>query len=690
MKKKQSKAKKTDDLREKAEKKLKPESLPIENLSNEEVRKLAHELQVHKIELDMQNEELRKVLVEIEESRDKYSDLYDFAPVGYFTISDKGIILGVNLTGAKMLGVERSLLINKPLTVFIHSEDQDIYYKHRKLVFKENSCGVCDLRMVKKDGSTFYARQECIIKQSDEKGTNQCRMILIDITARKKAELAAQSAHEYSQNIIATVHEPLVVLDSRLHVISANKSFYNTFMVSEKETKGNMIYELGNRQWDIPELKELLEQILPKKTTMKGFEIDHVFESIGRKVMLLNARQVIRKEEEEGKLVLLAIEDITERKKAEQALVQSEKLKSLGVITAGVAHEFNNLLAVILGTAELLGSGFEDDQDLKKGLNDIIKAGDNGAGIVKDMLLYVKSQEEADISDFTPFDIRCLLDEAINFTSHRWGSMAQAKGVDYQICREDMREIPEVLCSHAELQGVFINIINNALDAMPDGGRISFSTSSNDDTVFINISDTGIGMSEEVKKNIFDPFFTTRRPEGTGLGMSVSYGTIMRHGGKIEAESEEGNGTTFNLSIPIRKGAVQKVVPPEHDRRVTGRKLHILVVDDNKDICEIMDGVLTRGGHAVTSVDNGAEAIELAGEKDFDLVLCDLLMPDVQGYDVVKALNKLDKIPKIGLMTGWADLKSIDEEGAKVDFILKKPFKHAELAKHIDELDIPA
>jgi CheY-like chemotaxis protein len=253
-----------------------------------------------------------------------------------------------------------------------------------------------------------------------------------------------------------------------------------------------------------------------------------------------------------------------------------------------------------------------------------------------------------------------------------------------------MREIPEILCSHAELLGVFINIINNALDAMPDGGRLSFSTSSNDDTVFISISDTGIGMSENVKKCIFDPFFTTRRPEGTGLGMSMSYGTIARHGGKIEVESEKGNGATFNLSIPIRKDAAQKVVPPEYDRRVTRSKLNILVVDDNEDVCEIMDEVLTRCGHAVTSVDNGAEAIELAVEKDFDLVLCDLLMPEVHGYDVVKALNKLDKIPKIGLMTGWAELKSIDEEGYKIDFILEKPFKHAELAKHIDGLEIPS
>ena len=530
----------------------------IENMSDEEVRKLAYELQVHQIELEMQNDELRKSQQALEESRDEYTDLYDFAPVGYVTVGEGKLILEANLRLASMLGRERGFLIKKPLSRFMIRESADKYYLCWRSALETKKHGTCEVAMVKKDDTTFYAQLECAFVPEEDGNPERCR---------------------------------------------------------------------------------------------------------------------------------ITISDITERKEMEEALLQSEKLKSLGVITAGVAHEFNNLLAVILGTAELLDSGFEDDQDLKNGLNDIIVAGQNGAGIVKDMLSYVKSQEE-DISNYTPYDIRCLLEEAINFTRHRLESMAQANRMDYQIDREDMREIPEILCSHAELLGVFINIINNALDAMPDGGRLSFSTSSNDDTVFISISDTGIGMSENVKKCIFDPFFTTRRPEGTGLGMSMSYGTIARHGGKIEVESEKGNGATFNLSIPIRKDAAQKVVPPEYDRRVTRSKLNILVVDDNEDVCEIMDEVLTRCGHAVTSVDNGAEAIELAVEKDFDLVLCDLLMPEVHGYDVVKALNKLDKIPKIGLMTGWAELKSIDEEGYKIDFILEKPFKHAELAKHIDELDI--
>ena len=555
MKKENQKQKKISELRKEAEEKLRPDTIDTERLSEAEVRKLAHELQVYQIELEMQNEELRKSSNELEDSRDRYSRLYDFAPIGYLTISEKGLILEANLTFALMLGMERGSLIKKQLSTFITREDKDIFYLYHKQVLITKKQEMCELRMMKKDGKQFHAQleSEIVLDHND----HQCRII---------------------------------------------------------------------------------------------------------------------------------VSDITERKKMEEALIQSEKLKSLGILTAGISHEFNNLLAVILGSAELLNAGFEDDQELKKGLSAIIKASDDGAEIVKGLLSYVKSQEK-DISEFIFFDIRSLLIEAINFTTLRWKNMAQAKGIDYKIDREGMREIPEVLCNTTELREVFTNIINNALDAMPDGGRLSFSTSSNEDTVFICISDTGIGMSEDVKKNIFDPFFTTRRPLGTGLGLSISYGIITRHGGKIEVESEDGKGTTFNLSLPIRKDVVQKVVPPEPDRRAVVRKLRILVVDDNEDVCEIMYGVLARGGHDVKTVDDGVEAIALAGKEEYDLVLCDLLMPKIHGYDVIKAIKRLDKIPKIGIMTGWNEkLKPMGGEDCKVDFILKKPFKHAELAKHINEL----
>jgi len=224
-------------------------------------------------------------------------------------------------------------------------------------------------------------------------------------------------------------------------------------------------------------------------------------------------------------------------------------------------------------------------------------------------------------------------------------------------------------------------MINNAMDAMPDGG----STRSDENTVFVSVADTGNGMSEEVKKKIFDPFLTTRRPQGTGLGMSVSYSVIKRHGGTIEVESEEGKGTTFKISIAIRKEAVQKTVSTEPSLEIM-KNLHILVVDDEEVICENLDGFLSREGHTVKAVNSGAEAIALAGKDDFDLVLCDLAMPEVTGHDVIKALNGLDKRPKIGLITGWDEKLTFEGGELKADFIVKKPFKLLELARQINNV----
>jgi len=384
------------------------------------------------------------------------------------------------------------------------------------------------------------------------------------------------------------------------------------------------------------------------------------------------------------KRILREWSHITKLKRLEETLLQSEKLKALGIITAGVAHEFNNILAVMMGSAEVLEGGFKDDKELKRRLHAIIKAGDDGAKVVRNMLTFAKS--EANPSEYICSDIRLLIEEAISFAEPKWRNIAQAKGIDYKIDKEGMKEIPETFCLPTEIREVFTNIINNALNAMPDGGSLSFSTWSDDDTVFISISDTGKGMSEDVKKRIFDPFFTTRRPEGTGLGMSVSYGVIAGHGGEIEVESEEGQGTTLNLSIPIKREiAQQKPSSKPETHEIMAKELRILFVDDSEEMCVIMNNALTRGGHTVKVLNSGAEAVELAGKEDFDLILSDLAMPDVNGYEVVKMLNKLDRRPKIGIITGWREtLELFDEEETKVDFIIKKPFKHSVLIKHIN------
>jgi CheY-like chemotaxis protein len=222
---------------------------------------------------------------------------------------------------------------------------------------------------------------------------------------------------------------------------------------------------------------------------------------------------------------------------------------------------------------------------------------------------------------------------------------------------------------------------------MPEGGRISFSTWSDERRVFASISDTGEGMTEETKRKIFDPFFTTRRPQRTGLGMGITHSIITRHGGKIEVENEKEKGTMLTLSIPIKNEIEQQKLSSRFSRGTMAKGLSILVVDDVKEICNILDTFFSRAGHTVKTVDNGAEAIELTKKEDFDLVLCDLVMPDATGYDVIKALKELDKVPKIGIVTGSNEmLASVDENALNIDLIIKKPFKLLELASKINVL----
>ena len=382
---------------------------------------------------------------------------------------------------------------------------------------------------------------------------------------------------------------------------------------------------------------------------------------------------------------VLILQKVAEREKRRDELLQLEKMNSVRTIVAGIAHEFNNILAVVHGNAEVLEDGFENEKELKKGLHNIKKASDEGAGIVRDMITI--AQSDKDTSEHLFFDLKQLIIQATEAVMPGWKNIAHFSEMKYKIDRNGMKRVPGVFCNPTELREVFVNIINNALDAMPDGGRISFSTWSNEDTVFVEISDTGMGMSEEVKNRIFDPFFTTSRPERTGLGMGVAYSIITRHGGKIGVESEEGKGTTLTLSLPINNEIKQQKLSSKSAPDKMAKGLSILVVDDEEEICNILDKFFSRVGHMVKAVSSGAEAIELAKREDFDLVICDLTMPGVTGYDVIKALNELDKVPKIGVSTGSIeDYSSAEANALKADFIINKPFRLLELANKINVL----
>ncbi|MCP4252215.1 MAG: PAS domain S-box protein [Candidatus Scalindua sp.] len=630
----------------------------------------------------------KRVEEELRVSEKKYRGIFEQAAVGIIHVASNGKFLKANKRFCEITGYTELELLGHTFQDITHSDDLDIQHQARKRVLDgEASKYQIEKRYIRKDGTVVWVNLSVALTRDSSGKPDYFVSVIEDITERKKAEDQVRKLSHAVEQSSSTV----VITDTKGNIEYANPKFTQLTGYSLEEAAGKTPRILKSGKISPEVYKELW------KTIKSGKEWKGEFCNKKKSGELYwESASISPVKDENGEIAnFIAVkEDITEQKKMEGALLQSEKLKSLGTITAGVAHEFNNILAVVMGSAEVLEGGFKDEQELKRGLKAIIEAGDDGAGIVKRMLSFSKA--ELSESDYISFDINDLIKQAMEFTMPRWKNMAQSKNIKYDISTAGVTDTPEVLCNPTELREVFVNLIHNSLDAMPDGGTIAMSTRCiryegelKGDFIEITFADTGKGMSEEVKRKIFDPFFTTRRPHGTGLGMSVTYGIMKRHGGKIEVESEVGKGATFTLQIPIRKGAVQEVVPSESVQEIETKRLYILVVDDEQEICDILSTFLTKKGHTVKVVSNGAEAIELSRREEFDLVLCDLAMPDVTGYDVIKALNKLDKRPKVVISTGWDEkLKPLDKEPLKADLIIKKPFNLKELERKIGDLGV--
>jgi PAS domain S-box-containing protein len=341
-----------------AQEQLESQQVELE-MQNEELRRVQEQLEGQQIELEMQNEELHRIQNELEISRNKFAELYDFAPVGYFSFDTAGIIREVNLSGAQLLGTERRQLCEQPFTRFIADADgKEIFAHHLEAVLHGEGMQRCDLGIRGKDGGVIHGQLQSVTVETHDNKDRYILSSIVDGTLAKQLELEIQDAREYSESIVETVRKPLVVLDSELKILTANHSFYDTFKVMPEETIGNFIYDLGNRQWDIPKLRVLFEDILPNETVFNGYEVDHYFPEVGRKIMLLNAREIFRKNIG-SHIILLAMEDITARRQTEEALLKAGALQdaifnsanfsSIATDAKGVIQIFN------VGAERMLG-----------------------------------------------------------------------------------------------------------------------------------------------------------------------------------------------------------------------------------------------------------------------------------------------------------------------------------------------
>ncbi|MFL5807431.1 MAG: GAF domain-containing protein [Roseiflexaceae bacterium] len=372
-------------------------------------------------------------------------------------------------------------------------------------------------------------------------------------------------------------------------------------------------------------------------------------------------------------------ETATQLARTQEHLSLVDKVRAVGQLASGVAHDFNNLLAGVLGNAQLLLYEIEDEEQ-REMLRIIERAAKDGAETVRRLQGFARMEHD---TPMTEVRLDMLARDAIDLTRPRWRDVAQSRGATIEIVR-NLNPVVPIAGRPAELREVLTNLIINAVDALPKGGTITITTydeQSDSDgpcNVMIEVADTGIGISPEVRARIFDPFFTTKGEHGTGLGLAVSLGIVQSHGGQIDVESEIGVGTRFSIRLPMRDAeqAVRRKAP----RDMPIAPGHILFVESEAMVRDATVRVLTRWGHKVAQASGGAEALQTFAPDTFDVVISDLGMPDMNGWDLLGQIKQRDpRVPTI-LITGWGRQFSDEEARARgVDFVIEKPFDQDDL-----------
>jgi len=379
---------------------------------------------------------------------------------------------------------------------------------------------------------------------------------------------------------------------------------------------------------------------------------------------------------------VVVVRDVTDRRHSEERAAEAEKLRALGQLASGVAHDVNNLLAAVLGRAELarleVERGAIDAGRLLEALGQIEQAAEDGARTVRRIQEFARLRTDADVAIV---DLSKLARDTVELTRPSWRDAAQARGATIGI-EVDVQGSLLVAAEPLELREVLTNLILNAVDAMPHGGTLRVTGRRKGEMVQIQVSDTGVGMSRAVVRRVFEPFFTTKAEGGTGLGLAVSYGIVRRRGGQLTVASVPGGGTTFTIELPYTAVSVEPPAPAQA-RPVPDRRRHVMFVDDEAGLAAIVQRLLLLEGFDVTICSGGEEALRTFDPERHDLVVTDYGMPDLTGVQVAAAIKRRAPAVPILLVTGWGSDLDASAPPPGVTAVIGKPFRLAALVEAV-------
>jgi len=484
-----------------------------------------------------------------------------------------------------------------------------------------------------------------------------------DLTELKRAEEEVREHQAFAADLMANAYDGIATLDGNGNFTWVNKQMLDASGYEESEIIGrNFLTMVVGEDFE----KAALSFEVALRGEPQLFETRCLHKDGHIRTLLITYTPFRRDGAIQG--VLLISRDITQQKMLQESAARSDKLRALGELASGVAHDFNNVLAVILARAQLLQTQVSDER-LKRNLDVIARAAIDGSNTIKRIQNYARLRND---HNFTLIDLNQLILDTVDMTRTHWKDNAELAGKKIKLETDLTGEIA-IEGDPSELREVLINLIINAVDAMPSGGKIQIKTEQRGDKAIITLSDTGEGIPEEIKNRIFDPFFTTKGAKGTGLGLSVSYGIISRHNGQIAVESKLGCGATFTITLPIKDRVIEQEDKVDVKRSGLAR---ILIIDDEESVREVLADILDLEGHRITCAEDGPTGLKLIKENEFDLVLTDLGMPGMNGWEVARSIKKIRPYLPVTLSTGWGveiDPEITRENG--VDFVLNKPFK---------------